>query len=45
MKGFGPGLSETDAISFGKYVTGLKDTSSRKARRKMGRKDSRKVLL
>jgi hypothetical protein len=20
MKGFGPGLSETDAISFGKYV-------------------------
>ena len=45
MKDFGPGLSETDALSFGKYATVPERHFVPEILASAGRKDSRKVLL
>ena len=45
MKGFGPGLSETDAFSFGKWAAVPEGHFVPEIRLKNGQKDSRKVVL
>jgi len=45
MKGLGPGLSETNAFSFGKWAVVPEGHFVPEARLKNGQKDSWKVLL